>query len=425
MQTEPQESTDTRVDVTPYRVLHVLDHSMPLISGYSVRSRSLIAAQAGLGLRPMALTGPRHEADQRDSVDSMFDGIEYRRTKTAGRGLYSQMARGSLPVLRELGIIGAFEKRISEVLKSEKFDLVHAHSPALCGEAALRACRKAGLPLVYEIRAFWEDAAVDAGKIKVGSTKYVATRALETRVVRGANAIVGIATHILRDLAERGIDQRKLFHVSNGVDARRFAPRERDQRLASELKLGNRHSFAFFGSLYRYEGISWLIKAVAELRKHSQDFHLLIIGNGEEAELIRESIRSLDCKDFVTQLGRVPFDEISRYYSVVDTVLLPRLRNRLTELVTPLKPLEAMAQEKLVLGSSVGGIRELVQHERTGLLFEPGDIGSFVTQALRAIQDRDLYQRLTRQGRSEVLANYDWNVLAGKYREVYRFALGV
>jgi PEP-CTERM/exosortase A-associated glycosyltransferase len=299
--------------------------------------------------------------------------------------------------------------------------LLHAHSPALCGLAALQAARQAGLPCVYEIRAFWEDAAAERDSNRF-NWRSALTRRLETYVARHSDAVTAIAKPMLHDLRSRGIPAAKLFHSPNGVDTDRFVPAKKDVQLARELRLGQDLVFGFFGSLYRYEGVSWVIGAFARLRARRRKVQLLIIGSGEDETAIRNAIRDYGAENYVHLLGRVPHEQIARYYSVIDVALYPRRSIRLTELVTPLKPLEAMALQKPVLASSVGGIRELVENEVTGLLFRPEDEQDFCRQAERIIESPSLREALAARARTFVMRERNWKELACRYAEIYSFA---
>ena len=403
------------------RVLHVLDHSYPVMSGYSVRSRNLISTQRRLGFAPQVITGPLHEIDDPNSRDTTLDEVGYRRTPL--QGISKRAITLRWPVLRELAVVRMFRRRILDVLKSQSFDLVHAHSPALCGLAAAQAARAMNIPFVYEIRAFWEDAAVDQDKTRQQALRYKISRRLETHVAERADAVVGIARHILADLEGRGIAREKLFHISNGVDTERFVPLPRDQQLAAELGLDG-VVLGFAGSLYNYEGVSWLVRAVAELRRRATHCHLLILGDGEDVPAIRTAIQECDAGSYVHFPGRVPHDQVQRYYSVMDIAVYPRKSIRLTELVTPLKPLEAMSQAKAVLASGVGGIRELVDHEKSGLLFKPEDIEDFCSQAARLIHDRGYRVELGARARDTMCREKEWKVVARQYSDVYEFAKG-
>jgi PEP-CTERM/exosortase A-associated glycosyltransferase len=313
-------------------------------------------------------------------------------------------------------------RRLLEITSSHAVRVVYAHSPALCGLAGLQAARKRGLPFVYEIRAFWEDAANQNGAT-ASALRSRLTHELETYVARNADAVAAIAKPMLNDLRSRGISANKLFHVPNGVDTTRFEPKIRDETLARELRLVDRPVFGFLGSLYAYEGISWLIRAAAQLRARGHSFSVLIIGRGEDQPAIENAIRDCNAANYVRTLENVSHEQIARYYSVVDIAVYPRRKMRLTDLVTPLKPLEAMALAKPVLASSVGGIQELVEDERTGLLFEPENVPDFCRQAERMILSPTLCQSLSEQGRDFVVRERDWSILAKRYQQIYEFVL--
>jgi PEP-CTERM/exosortase A-associated glycosyltransferase len=325
--------------------------------------------------------------------------------------------------MREWWTVRLLRNRILELIDSQPTSIVYAHSPALCGLAGLQAARRRGLPFVYEIRAFWEDAAVDQKRTTTSSLRYQLTRGLEAYVARQADAVSAIAQPMLDDLCRRGVRAEKLFHVPNGVDADRFAPLPREQRLAKKLGVEDTIVFGFFGSLYRYEGVAWLIGAASELRSRGHRFKVLIIGSGEDEGAIRDAIHQHNAGDYVCTLPRVSHDEIKKYYSIVDVMVFPRLSVRLTELVTPLKPLEAMSLEKAVLASDVGGHRALLDHDRTALLFRSGDVADFCQQAERLMTSPVLRTQLGETGRYVILRDWDWMVVAQRYQHIYEFAL--
>ena len=162
------------------RVLHILDHSLPLHSGYSFRTRAILKAQESHGLEVRGITGQRHnlEAPSEPSPE-VADGLTFYRTPG--------LPTGPAP-LREMGEVEALVAAIHALAAEWRPDIIHAHSPALCGAAAMRAARALGVPFAYEIRAFWEDAAVGNLAGTEGNLKYRITRSLETRVARAADA---------------------------------------------------------------------------------------------------------------------------------------------------------------------------------------------------------------------------------------------
>ena len=405
-----------------FRVLHVLDHSWPVADGYAQRSRSIVAAQMQVGMRPSVLTGPLHEQDDPSASELFLDGVKYFRTPHKS-SLAGPAIEAGWPLLREWGVVRLLRQRIESLLWNEHFDIIHAHSPALCGLAAAQVARSRSIPFVYEVRAFWEDGAGDRNKTGRKSIRYRASRRLETHVLRKADAIVGIAAPLLDDLRDRGISASKLFHVPNGVDTSRFSPQPRDAALAANLGLKEGHTLGFVGTFFPWEGIAWMVRAASELRKSGTDFNLVIVGGGADEGEIKKAIQECTAGSYVSLVGRVPHDQVERYYSVMDVLVYPRHSERLTELVTPLKPLEAMALGKAVLGSDVGGIRELVEPEKTGVLYRADNVEDFCLQARRLLAEAGLRSRLGEEAREFILREKDWSFLAKRYLDVYDFAM--
>jgi glycogen synthase len=264
---------------------------------------------------------------------------------------------------------------------------------------------------------------VNQNKIGPISLRYRLRRSLETYVVRRADAVVGIAQSILQDMETRRIPAAKLFHVPNGVDVARFTPRPKNAVLAAQLGLGETPTLGFLGTLFPWEGISWLVRAAAVLHRKGLVFKLLIVGDGADFPEVAKTIREGDADRYVSLIGRVPHDQVELYYSVMDVMVYPRRSVRVTEFATPLKPLEAMALGKAVLASGVGGLRELIESEVTGVLFEPENVEDFCRKAGRLLLDEDLRRNLGENARRTVCVEKDWKVLTRRYESVYDAAI--
>jgi PEP-CTERM/exosortase A-associated glycosyltransferase len=287
--------------------------------------------------------------------------------------------------------------------------------------AGLRVAKKRKLPFVYEIRAFWEDAAVGNGTGREGSPRYRATRALETWAVRKADAVAVICEGLRRDLVARGIDQSKIFVSPNGVDLEMFgAPLPYDHALAESLGLQDAEVIGFIGSFYDYEGLDDLIAAMPMLVAARPKAHLLLVGGGPMEAALRAQAAASTVSDHIRFIGRVPHSEVDRYYSLTDILAYPRKRMRLTDLVTPLKPLEAMAQRRLVAASDVGGHRELIRHGETGTLFPPGDPAAMALSLAGLLADRDVWDARRERGQAFVETERNWSVNVGRYAPVYQ-----
>ncbi|MBX9664157.1 TIGR04063 family PEP-CTERM/XrtA system glycosyltransferase [Novosphingobium sp.] len=401
------------------RVLHILDHSLPLQSGYTFRTRAILKAQEGLGHEVRALTGQRHTAAPTGEEPEVYDALRFYRTPGTPSGPYSR-----LPGLSEWQEIGALARRIEAVAREWRPDILHAHSPALGGLAAVRAGRRLGLPVVYEIRAFWEDAAVGNGTGSEGSLRYRLTRALEDRVVRGADAVVTICEGLRSDLVSRGVPAAKITIMPNGVDLALFGqPLERDAAFARSLGLGEGPVIGFLGSFYPYEGLDDLIAAMPMILARVPDARLLLVGGGPAEAALRAQAAASPAAQAIHFIGRVPHHEVDRYYALVDVVCYPRKAMRLTDLVTPLKPLEAMAQGKLVAASAVGGHRELIEDGMTGTLFPPDDPEGLAAAMAGLLGDRAMWDARRTVARAFVERAHDWSVNAARYDSVYQTLL--
>ena len=396
------------------RILHVLDHSLPLHSGYTFRTRAILKAQEAMGWEVRGVTGLRHTAKGADLEEA--DGLLFHR---------STGDAGTLPLWREWREIGVLERGIEAALSVWRPDVIHAHSPALCGAAAVRVAKRHGIRCVYEIRAFWEDAAVGNGTGSGGSLKYRLTRALENRVVTSADAVVTICEGLRADLVARGTPAAKITVAPNGVDLSLFGePAARDAHLARELgfEIDGRACpvIGFIGSFYDYEGLDDLIAAMPLLLARQPDARLLMVGGGPREAHLRAQAQASPAAHAIRFIGRVPHHEVERYYALCDVMAYPRKQSRLTDLVTPLKPLEAMAQGKLVAASAVGGHRELVEHERTGILFPPDDPAACAQALADLLAAPESWERLRRAGLDHVRSGHDWACNVARYRDVYQ-----
>lgn len=306
------------------------------------------------------------------------------------------------------------------VVSEVRPDVIHAHSPALNGLAALRVARDMKIPLVYEIRAFWEDAAVDHGTSTEWGARYRMTRALETYVVRKADAVTVICEGLKQDVVKRGVRGNRVTVIPNAVDAERFAfDADRDDLLAKTMGLDGQTVLAFIGSFYAYEGLDLLVSALPRILERCPDVKLLLVGGGPEEEKLKAQVRSMGLSERVQFAGRVPHDEVQRYYSLVDMLVYPRYSMRLTELVTPLKPLEAMAQGKLLVASDVGGHRELIRPGETGDLFCAGDAEDLAKTVTRLLDNPASWEERRNLGRRFVEEERNWSQSVGRYAAIY------
>lgn len=278
------------------------------------------------------------------------------------------------------------------------------------------------MPVVYEVRAFWEDAAVDHGTSSEWGMRYRLTRASETWVLRRASAVTTICEGLRREMIEqRGIPAEKVTVIPNAVDIEAFKVREgADPALRAALGLVGKRVVGFIGSFYAYEGLELLIRSMPAVLAHDPDVRLLLVGGGPQESALKALVRELALDNCVQFTGRVPHAEVQRYYDLVDLLAYPRLKMRLTDLVTPLKPLEAMAQEKLVIASDVGGHRELIRDGENGFLFAQGSAESLARKVIEVFSSQEQWQRIRTAGRQFVERERNWAASVSRYDGVYR-----
>jgi PEP-CTERM/exosortase A-associated glycosyltransferase len=389
------------------RILHVLDHSLPLHSGYTFRTLAILREQRKLGWETFHLTSPKHTAMQ--AMEETVEGWHFYRTPGENGG-------NRLPGLGEVTLMRQLERRLAEVAERVRPHILHAHSPVLDAIPALRVGKRMGIPVVYEVRAFWEDAAVDHGTTAEGSLRYRLTRGVETHALRQAAHVFTICEGLRGEIVSRGIAPEKVTVIPNAVDVESFEPGGTpDEALAARLGLAGATVLGFIGSFYAYEGLDLLLDALPALLQRRPDVRVLLVGGGPQEAALKAQALQLGVADKVVFTGRVPHAEVQRYYDLIDVLTYPRHSMRLTELVTPLKPLEAMAQGRLLVASDVGGHRELIRDGETGVLFEAGSAEALAGAVLGLLDRREEWPVQRAAGRRFVEAERNWARSAAGY----------
>ncbi len=394
------------------RILHVFDHSLPLHSGYTFRSANILREQRKLGWETSHLTSPKQV--NCTLPEEQADGLHFYRTASTSGWL------SKLPGLDPLAVMAATQRRLMEVASLIRPDILHAHSPVLNAIPAIRVGRKLGIPVVYEIRAFWEDAAVDHGTSRAGGLRYRLTRAMETYALKRVDAVTTICEGLRRDIVARGIAEHKVTVIPNAVDIGKFsAGAGADVALGHALGLGNSTVLGFIGSFYAYEGLAVLLRALPQMLSHRPDMRILLVGGGPQETALMQLATELGVRDNVIFTGRVPHADVQRYYDLIDVLVYPRLSMRLTDLVTPLKPLEAMAQGRLLAASDVGGHRELIRDGETGVLFKSADPADLAAKVLELIEHPERWPALKSAAHRFVETERNWRVSVARYQDIY------
>ena len=395
------------------KVLHILDHSLPIYSVYSVRSHNILKFQ---NMEVEVLTSPKQA--EHNNEDYTIDNISYGRTSFNPKNPLQKIS-----YTKELYFMQRVEACLKDRFCEELPDIVHAHSPLLNLWPAYMYARANNLPVVYEVRAFWEDAAVERGMTKENSLRYNLSKKLETLLMNRADQIVTLSEPMREEIITRGIDRSKVHIVPNAVDAIQYATRKPKKVLLKKYNLNNSRVIGFIGSFYHYEGLDLLIKAYKLISQNRKNVKLLLVGDGDDRKILEKMAANFDLRDPIIFTGEIDYEEMLDYYSVLDIAVFPRKKLRLTELVCPFKLIEAMATSTPVVGSNVGGIREYIDDGITGLLANTDDYCDLAQKIETLLTNSSLYGKLREEGRKAVLKRWNWPTVVRKYQEIYNLTL--
>jgi PEP-CTERM/exosortase A-associated glycosyltransferase len=396
------------------RVLHLLNNSLPhTVAGYTVRTHRIAQAQRAAGLDPVMVTRAGYPLLQGvfDAGPSdVVDGITYHRLPAEGLARRGQSA-----------LIQANVDRLAPLVERHRPAVLQPTSPYENARAALAVGAAAGIPVVYEVRGFLEETWRSRhGSTAGDSERYRMTREIEGWCMRHADRVVTLGEAMKADIVARGADADHVWVIPNAVDPDDFAPQPVDPALRAALGFsGSDVVLGYVSSLVGYEGVTYLLDAIARLRSRHPGVRGLIVGDGAERAALEHRAAELGLGDAVRFPGRVPITEVQRYYTQIDVFVVPRTNDQVSRAVTPLKPLEAMALERAVVTSDVPALRELIEPGETGLVFAAEDAGDLAAVVEPLLDDPAARARLGKAAREWVSAERTWRRNGERYRELF------
>jgi len=276
-----------------------------------------------------------------------------------------------------------------------------------------------GIPSIYEVRGLWEVTRLSRQPEWEGSDFYRMQVKMETEACMEATAVVTITTALKEEMVRRGVPEDKITVIHNGADPDRFIPAERDNQLEAELGVKGKTVIGYIGSIVDYEGLEYLIEAASLLKQKRSDFKVLIVGDGAVWQDLQVLAKDLSVEDVVLFTGRVPHHEVERYYSLIDIAPYPRKGLPVCEMVSPMKPFEAMCMEKAIISSDVHALTEIVNDGVTGLLHEKDNVQELAAKLEILLDSPELRRQLGTQARAWVKRERDWRVLSKKFLDLY------
>ena len=392
------------------KILHILYQSIPQISGSSIRSRDILMTQKEVGLEVVAITAPFQAASSKYDV---IDGVKYYRSKFNEEDTISDKRKSfGSRVLRLFSII-SFYSQIKKVIIQEKPEILHAHAMFFCGIPALLLAKKYHVPFVYEVRSLWM---LKKEKKKVSGFSRLIERFLfkiECFVMNKADCVIVINQNLKEVIVNSGVNSDKIVLISNAVNTTLINSLKNKEK----EKIRESVCFGYIGTLTPHEGIDMLIEAFGAFNLKQPKSKLVIYGCGIEEERIKKLSQEHNNISFN---GKIDPNEVYKAFNCIDIIINPRYKNKLTDSVTPLKPLEAMAYDKLVVGSDVGGIRELVDHEKNGFLFKAGSVKDLINTMEYVVSlDQEKLNFIKTSALSYVENEKSWLKNATIYKKTY------
>ena len=403
----------TRADT----VLHLVTNALPAVTaGYTVRTQGLTAAQRRIGLDAQVVTrlGFPVTAGHFSAARLVHvDGVPYHRTLPS-RWLPSADDRALRLDVDETA-------RLVERLQPA---VLHAHSKYLNAQVALALRDRYGLPVVYEVRGFLEETWRSRGR-DPRTDAYRLARDAETHCMSAADAVVTLAESMKAEIVGRGVDAERVVIVPNAVDDAFLGDPADPQPLRRELGIDpDDVVVGTVATVNDYEGLDALVDAVAILRDKGRGARLMVVGAGPALASLRQRAADRDLGDTAVFTGAVPFAEVRRFYAAIDVFSVPRVDTPVTRLVTPLKPLEAMATGRPVVASDLPPLREIVNPGHTGSIARAGDPDSLAAAIEPLISDSAMRAVMGATARSWVARHRTWLTVARTYRRLYEALTG-
>jgi glycosyltransferase involved in cell wall biosynthesis len=397
----------------PGRVLHMVTNALPYTqAGYTVRTHRIVTAQKAAGLDPHVVTSwgwPMLQGHTDAGPYEEIDGIPY----------YRLLPKDEVPFESQGRMIrGAAD--VSELVRTLRPQVLHAATDHRNGSVALAVRERTNTPFVYEVRGFLEETWVSRDPARVGSERHTLQREREAQIMREADAVVTLAETMAAEIVERGVPRERIFLAPNAVDDSLLTADYDGEAFRDRFGIGRDEIVVgSVSSIVAYEGFATLLNAAALLRDAGTPVKVLLVGDGAERPALLEQVERLGLKEAILP-GRVGPDEALQAQAAIDIFVCPREDLRVCRLVTPLKPVEAMALGKPVVLSDLPALAELVGGEGAGLLVPPGDPAA-LAKALAALREDPERRRVMGEaGKAEVAAHRTWSSLARTYQGIYQ-----
>jgi glycosyltransferase involved in cell wall biosynthesis len=411
------------VDSVSRRVVYLAASTLPYHSaGYGARTQGLVHALISRGWDIHVVARPGYPNDR---WDSQHIGLAPSSLQVDGVPYWFMPNQAKLRYARD---IEGYHRDAADVLESKcrelKPTLIHAASNYNCGLLAAEVGRRLAIPVVYEVRGFWHVSKAADDSHYEDSDHFHMIAGFEAQAARAANHVFAITSGIAEELTAAGVDRRQISLLPNAAEVDKWQPRPPDEELRQRLGISDSSAvmIGYVGSLNTYEGLDDLISAVATLQRDQNlpaKIFVVIVGDGAAKPTLQQQALALGISDAVHFTGRVAPADVARYYSIMDICALPRKPTRVCELVSPLKPFEAMAMQRAIVASNVAAQADIVKDGVTGRLFAKGDVADLARVLRELIAAPAERKRLGIAASNWVRTERSWDIISAEVDQVY------
>lgn len=338
------------------------------------------------------------------------------------------IARGPSLVMNKLklgaGYVWTLKRRadfMKDLLADPKYkdiDLVNAQDVM-----SAKAATEAGFPVVTTIHGYMTFEGISKGSVAEGSQYADEIKTFEHNGYKMSREVITVDTRIKEYIQkEAGVTGHM---IKNFIDVEDFKPEtERRAEFRKQFDLSMDDKIFFIPRrLTKKNGVIYPILSFPPVVERFPEARLVFAGTGEMMEEMKKKARELGVADRVTMLGAVDHKDMIRYYALSDIVLVPSIYSAGVEEATSISALEAMGSGVPLIACAVGGLKEIVDHGKDGLLVEEQNVEELSDAMIQLLDNPAEGAQLAKAGRTKIIEEYSHFAAAEKYEKIYMKAL--
>jgi len=331
-----------------------------------------------------------------------------------------------IPVINTFRYVKINSDRLVNFVKEADFEIVYGHNPLEFATAAMKYVKKENVPFIYEAHGLAADSPMLRKRRYIPKLTYSSVHELlklkEKKIFQSADAII-TQTNAMKQriISVLDVDADKINIIPNGVDESKFDPinwHQKGQELRREKNWSDKIIFMYSGFLDDINGIDFFLNNIKDLPegiKHK--IKVVILGRGPLQKYVEDM--SKEESDLIEYLGLVNYNDMPIYYGACDIFVIPRPSTLPAENLTPIKLLEAMAMEKIILGSDVGGITEVITNNKNGIVFKKGNKDELFKKIKYIVENIENIDDIRKQARRSIINKYRWQKSRERLQNVY------